>query len=304
MDTKAISKEINLPVKQIEVNGTKLTYIEKGTGEPVVFIHGAVSDFRTWLEQFHEFSKDYWAISYSRRYHQPNIRINKISDYSRVSQTSDLIAFLKALKLEKAHLIGHSFGASIALLTALENPELVKSLILAEPSPFPSLMNEEGISLLSNQKAGFDEALRLAQNGDVQSAVRQFLKVIVGIDVLELLPEERREVVLENAATLAPMLKNYYESPLINHERLKNLTTPTLLITGELSPRISRLSDEAINRCLPNSRIAVLKCASHGLQIENPKGFNRLVLDFLTNQKPTEIKKNQQLYKSIFFEPF
>lgn len=290
-----ISTEIKMPIKEIKVNGTNLAYIKKGIGEPVVFIHGAVSDFRTWLEQFDDFSKYYRVISYSRRYHQPNEKANDNSVYSRTSQTSDLVEFLKALNLEKAHLIGHSYGASIALMAALQNPELVGSLVLGEPSPFVGILNEEGTSLLSEQKAGFDEAIRLAKNGNRESAVRQFLKVIVGVDVLCLLPEEHRSVVLENAETLLPMLQKYYESPSITCVNLKKVNVPTLIITGELSPRIARLSNEMLHRYLLSSESVILKCASHGLQIENPKGFNQLVLDFLSvNKNSIKLVKKTQ----------
>lgn len=294
-----ISKEINIPIRQVEVNGTKLAYIEQGSGEPVVFIHGAVSDLRTWLEQFEEFSKHYRVISYSLRYHQPNESAKDDSVYSRALHTSDLVEFLKALNLEKAHLIGHSYGAAIALLAALQSPELVGSLVLGEPSPFPHLLSDEAKPLLSEQKAGFDEALRLAQNGDKKSAVRQFLRVVVGIDVLELLPEERRAVVLENAETLLPMLQTYYESPFIDCVQLKKVNVPVLIITGELSPRIVRLSNEILHRYLLSSEAAVLKCASHGLQIENSAGFNRLVLDFLSANINTVRSENKEFIPAL-----
>lgn len=286
MQTKqAIQTEVRLPVKQARVNGTQLNYIEKGSGEAVIFVHGAVSDFRTWTEQIDAFSENYRAISYSRRYHQPYEKADETVEYSRISQTADLIGFLKSPGLEKAHLVGHSYGASIALLAALKNPELVASLTLGEPSPFPTLFNEAGLSLLNEQRSEFDEAMRLAENGNEEAAVRCFLHTVVGVDVLALLPDERRAVVLENAGTLLPMLKTYFDSPPISCEQLKSLNIPTLFITGELSPKISRFTNEAINDCLPNSKIAVLKCASHGLQIENPAGFNKLVTDFLSADK-------------------
>ena len=72
--------------------------------------------------------------------------------------------------------------------------------------------------------------------------MREFLHTIVGIDVLCLLPDERRSVVLENADTLLPMLRTYYESPSLSRKQLKQLNVPTLLVTGEFSPRISRVA--------------------------------------------------------------
>ena len=286
METKqAIQTEIGLSVKQTQVNGTSLNYIEKGSGEAVIFIHGAVSDFRTWIEQIDAFSENYRAISYSRRFHQPNENVNQTAEYSRLSQANDLIEFVKSLEIEKAHLVGHSYGASIALIAAVKNPELVASLTLGEPSPFSALLNETEISFLNEQKNAFNEAIRLAENGSRESAVRYFLHTVVGVDVLPLLPEERRIVVLENARTLLPMLKNYYDSPRLVCEQIKGLNIPTLLITGELSPKISRVTNQAINRCLRNSKVEILKGVSHGLQIENSSGFNRIVSDFLSANK-------------------
>ena len=102
---------------------------------------------------------------------------------------------------------------------------------------------------------------------------------------MRLLPDESCAVALENADTLLPTLATYYDSPPLSRKKLKNLNVPALLITGALSPQISRVSDEAIYRSLPNSETAILQCASHGLQIENPKKFNSLVLDFYNRRK-------------------
>lgn len=290
----------NLPIKKAEVNGTTLSYIEKGSGEPLVFIHGAVSDFRTWTEQFEAFAADYRVISYSRRGHYPNDAETDTAQYTRERHAADLVEFLKALDLKKAHLVGHSYGASIALMAARENPELVGSLILGEPSPFPALFSEEEIPLLAQQKAGFDKAIQLSEIGNQELAVREFLHTIVGIDAFGLLPEERRAVILENARTLLPMLRHYYNSPM-DAEQISRVKTPVLLITGELSPLIARVGNKLIDRHLPNSKIAVLKCASHGLQIENPEGFNQLVWDFLRVNKNTDrLAKYKQLYDSVF----
>jgi non-heme chloroperoxidase len=276
---------LSTEIKTTEVNGARLAYIEKGAGEPVVFIHGALSDFRTWLGQMEAFSENYRAVSYSRRFHQPNGGAGENAEYSRALHTADLIGFLQKLNLGRAHLVGHSYGASMALLAALEKPELVASLTLGEPSPFPDLLDEEGKRLAAEQKSGFDELIRLAESGDLESAAANFLKTVVGADVLGMLPDERRTVVLANAGTLPPMLRAYYDSPQITPEQLKNLKVPALFVSGEFSPPISRVNNEQLNNYLPNSEIKILPGASHGLQIENTDGFNKLVLNFLSAQK-------------------
>jgi pimeloyl-ACP methyl ester carboxylesterase len=297
METQEIA---NPTLKNVEANGAKLSYIEKGSGEPVVFVHGAVSDFRTWLEQFNALANDYRVISYSRRGHYPNDAETDDSEYTRDAHAADLIEFLKTLKLEKTHLIGHSYGAAVALLAAVRQPALVGSLVLAEPGPFPALLDEDADWLLAAQRAGFERVMRLAQNGEQEAAVREFLHTVIGIDAYCLLPAERRAVVLENAGTLLPMLRRYYDSAL-TAEQLKNLKVPALFITGEISPVIARLTCKTIDRYLPNSKIAVLKCASHGLQMENPEGFSQLAVDFLAvNRKTAPLDEKSLLYSPIF----
>lgn len=286
-DSKEPLKVGDISVKHVPVNDTSLAYVEKGDGEAVVFVHGAISDLRIWQEQVECFSHHYRAISYSRRRHWPGEQVKEDRPYSRSLHTHDLVGFLNALDLKNVHLVGHSFGGAIALLTALEHPELVGSLILGEPSPFLGLFDESEVDLLSKQKIGFDEAYLLAQRGNADGAIRQFLKVIVGADVLDQLPPAARGVVRENASSLAPMLEHYFVSPPISREQLSKCTAPTLLISGEFSPKIALLSNGRLHHCLPNSEEVTLYSTSHGLHIENPAGFNQVVLNFLANRGQT-----------------
>ena len=268
-------------VSYAEVNGTKLAYTEKGEGEAVVFLHGGLSDLRSWHEQQNLVSQYFKTFSYSRRHHYPNNQESG-GEYSPAQHTADLVGFLKALGIEKAHLVGRCYGGSLALLTALQHPESVLSLILGEPVNLTGFPDEEGISLLSKQKIGFNEAIQLARKDKKEWAIRQFFNVIVGADILDQLPDHVRGVVMENTDTLEPMLNTYYDLPPISCDDLKQVAVPTLLISGEFSPRIARLNNERLKTCLPNSQAVILQGTSHGLHIENPEGFNRMLLEFLS----------------------
>jgi len=273
----------DIPVKHVLVNDTSLAFIEKGNGKPVVFVHGAISDLRIWLEQVESFSHHYRAISYSRGTHWPAEQVKVDRPYTLSLHTRELIGFLGALNLKKVHLVGHSFGGAIALHTALEHPELVESLVLAEPGPILALFGVSEVDLIAKQKIGFDEALLLAQRWSAEAAIRQFLKVIVGADVLDQLRPLTRSVALDNAPTLAPMLEHYFVSPPVKSEQLGKVKAPTLLISGEFSPKIGLLTNERLHNVLPNSEEVILYSVSHGLHIENPAAFSQVVLDFLAN---------------------
>ncbi len=270
-----------MPVNYVKVNGTKLAYIEQGEGQPVVFLHGGLCDLRTWSEQQNLVSRHYKSITYSRRYHQPNEWTGDGSDYSMIQHVDDFITFLEALNLKNVHLVGRCLGASIALLAALRHPEMIRSLVLGEPSLFVNLVDEEDSTLLAKQKVQFNEAVQLARRDKKEWAVRQFLNVSVGADVLDQMPNIYRRMLLENANTLEPMLETFYDTPGVSCEKLKRLNVPALLVSGEFSPKLSRLSNEKLSACLPDSESVILRGTSHGLHLENSKGFSDVLLNFL-----------------------
>lgn len=59
--------------KTVFINGADLAYVEMGSGDPLVFIHGSVGDYRTFVPQFEAFAQHYRIVSYSRRFHPPNV---------------------------------------------------------------------------------------------------------------------------------------------------------------------------------------------------------------------------------------
>ena len=181
--------------KEIRVNDVTLNYIEQGQGDPVVFVHGTLGDYRTWDGQIEPFSKKYRVISYSRRYHYPNHWPQDTSSFSVVVHAEDLVAFIKALKVGRVHLVGHSFGAFISLLVAGDYPELIRSLTLVEP-PVMSLLTTtpQGDSLLQNlQRRPIQNSPAEAfQGGDNEEGVRRFINRVLGDNAYENLPPNVR----------------------------------------------------------------------------------------------------------------
>jgi pimeloyl-ACP methyl ester carboxylesterase len=109
-------------LKTVRVNGAELHYVDQGSGVPVVFVHGGLEDYREWHEQVEAFSKRYRAIAYSRRYNYPNLRVVPESRYSPIVDADDLAALIKKLGLAPAHIVGHSYGAYVALFLAASYP--------------------------------------------------------------------------------------------------------------------------------------------------------------------------------------
>ena len=123
----------------IKTNGTNLEYIDEGQGDPVVFVHGSLGDFRSWNLQTGPSSKLHRVIAYSRRYHYPNAEPGERLDYSVDLHARDLESLIRDLGLQRPHIVGTSYGAYIALVLAAGRPEMVRSLTLGEPPLLPWL---------------------------------------------------------------------------------------------------------------------------------------------------------------------
>ena len=272
-------------VKALFINGDSIHYIDIGKGDPVVFVHGLVGDYRTWGAQMDEFAKNHRVIAYSRRFAYPNKQIiNDSADYTVVSHSKDLFEFLKALNLGPAHLVGHSFGAHTALLTTIDHPGLVRSLTLGE-ALFPWLLQNVpgGDTILNNfERKAVMPVIEAFKNNDNGKAVRALITGVMGDSlVFPNLPEWQREIMMAN--TLEPrgvMLSKNADRP-VTCDDIKKIKVPVLLVNGDKSPLIFSSMRDEIDRCLSNNEKATLPNSSHGLEQQNPAEFNKIVLGFI-----------------------
>lgn len=266
-------------LKRIDIGDVELTYIEQGKGPLVVMVHGALGDCRTWSRQVALLSRNYHVISYSRRYHHLNASPEGAINYSYGRHVEDLTSLLRALRQGPAHLVGHSYGATVAALVALEHPEMVRSLVLGEPSLFSVLSHSQDRVSLRFHRIALRVVQKLSENDEPGLAVREYLKIVGGRDVFDELPLEDLLVINQNAHTLGPMLRTYFEPTNLDH-RTQNLKMPALLIRGERSPGIYGAIIRELHNRLPTSAKVILPEASHGLQLENPESFGAAVIGF------------------------
>ena len=120
-------------MERARIDGAELEYEVSGTGEPVVFIHGAfIADtFRPLLAE-PSLAGRYRLILYHRRGYAGSSRAS--GPVSVAQQAADCRALLRHLGVERAHVVGHSYGGAVALQLALDAPDVVHSLALLEPA--------------------------------------------------------------------------------------------------------------------------------------------------------------------------
>lgn len=279
-------------LKQVDIDGAELRYIEQGRGQLVVLVHGALGDFRTWSRQVALLAQKYHVVSYSRRYHEPNSLPDGEIDYTHRRHVDDLISLIEALGPGSAHLVGYSYGAAVAALVAMERPELVDSLILNEPSLFSMISEPLDKVSLRFHSVALNVLQKLTENGEQRLAVREYVNIVLGKDVFDELPLEDLLIINQNAHTLGPMLRTYFEPTNLDHSSAQKITTPTLLISGEHSPGIYRAITRELNNCLPAAESVILPGASHGLQMEKPEDFGVALMEFLSKNLRGLRKKN------------
>lgn len=264
-------------LKSIFINGDSIHYIDMGKGVPVVFVHGALSDYRTWRHQIDTFANNHRVIVYSRRFAWPNQQtIIDSSKHSYASHVNDLAELLKALKLEPAHLVGHSSGAFIALLVGMEHPELVRSLTLGEP-PVLSLLPAPS----QNDVNPVPEVAKAFMNNEQEKAVRIFINYAMGdSSYFSRLSQFDREIVMTNTQELRAIAFGMDLKPTVTCKDLEKIKTPVLLLGGDKSLSFFALIFSKMEPCLSNKEKATLP-TSHALGIENPSEFKKVVLGFI-----------------------
>ena len=129
----------------VRVNGADLAYVEQGTGDPLLFIHGSLGDYRSWGLQMATFAERYRVVALSRRRHWPNSwPANDEGLCSAHAHAADLAAFIDTLGLGPCHLVGSSYGALAALTMTVSRPDLTRSLVLGEPPLLSWLRETDG----------------------------------------------------------------------------------------------------------------------------------------------------------------
>ncbi len=206
--------------------------MERGSGEPVIFVHGGLGDFRTWLPQMGPFGDRYHAISYSRRAFFPNPWPPGY-DASIRAHVDDLAALIATLGLGGAHLVANSYGGYICLIFALRYPKLVRSLALAEPPVQPLLATLPGGAEMLERvsQAAWIPSAEAFEAGDIEEGVRRFLAGAVGKGTFEAMPERTRNAIMKDAPELGVSMRADHAAfmPDFTCEDATRIEAPTLL---------------------------------------------------------------------------
>ena len=264
--------------KDVQANGIRTNYLESGSGDQhVVLVHGSgpgVTAYANWrlvmpalAERFHVLAPDMAGFGFSERPEK--------GDYGVDMWTDQVVGFLDALNLDRAHVVGNSFGGAIALRLAARHPERVGKLVL---------MGSMGIDFPITE--GLDK---------VWGYEPSFANMRAVLDVFAydraLVPDELAEVryrasmqpgFQESFAAMFPAPRQrWVEAMRTSDEEIRALPHKTLIVHGREDQVIPVDNSLRLMRLVENGDLHVFTHCGHWVQIERSADFNRLVGDFL-----------------------
>jgi pimeloyl-ACP methyl ester carboxylesterase len=270
-------------IYQMEVNGAHLDYAAEGQGPTVVFLHGALADYRMWNPHRAAIAAHYRAISYTQRYFGAAPWASDWPPFGIETHSNDLVHFLQKLAVRAVHLVAWSYAGHIALNVALLHPELISSLFIYELG-VPTYVTDpaELDAFASDANAMFAPIFEAVQDrGNNEEGVRRLLDGSgQRRGYFDSQPSARKDLQMANARTMALQLAQS-PPPVITCEQLGTLSVPTCIAQGEVTRPLFAIVSRAAARCIPNCRHLVVPGANHMWPDEDPAGFAAAVVDFL-----------------------
>jgi pimeloyl-ACP methyl ester carboxylesterase len=255
--------------------------ISAGSGDPVVFVHGAFCDYRFWEGQIEAVGRSLRATAVSLSGFHPGPPL-AASDFSAERHVGELTAFIASFGVP-VHLVGHSRGGRIALNVAAHLNNAVRSLVLIEPGgemdrnfllPQPQAQAKPPAATDTRERA-----MVLIQSGRREDGMRLYIDSGHGDGRWDRLPPAIKRILLANAETISGMVRDR-SSPLAETPARK-ISCPTLLIEGSDSPPIFSRVLDALEAYLPKRKRRRVDGADHFLPWERPSEVNHLLLEWL-----------------------
>lgn len=223
-----------------------LHYIKKGSGFPLLLLHGNGENGDYFVHQIDEFARYFTVYAVDTRGHGRSPRGTAPFTISQFAD--DLLEFMDEQKIEKAHILGFSDGGNIALTFALRRPERVGRLVLNGANLDPS---------------------------GVKPSVQ--VPIVLGYRLASLFKAPKARA---NAELLGLMVNE----PRIDPKKLAALAIPALVIVGSRD-MIKASHSRLIADSLPKGRLSTIE-GDHFIANKQPAQFNRAVLEFLKEETP------------------
>ncbi|WP_420310199.1 alpha/beta fold hydrolase [Streptomyces sp. YS-B37] len=273
----------------LDVAGKKIFVAETGDGPPVLLLHGGgpgASGVSNYQRNIGELAKQYRVI------------VPDLPGYGRSTKGVDgadpfghladaIRGLLDELGLDKAHLVGNSYGGACALRLALDTPDRVDRMVLMGPGGVGTTraLPTPGLNSLLNYYSG---------DGPSQLKLEKFIRtylVFNAADVPDGIIDARYRDSIDPEVVAAPPLRRpkspraVWKMDFTRDARLSRLPVPTLVLWGA-ADKVNRPSGgRMLAERMPNCDLYEVANTGHWVQFERAELFNRLCADFLAGRR-------------------
>ena len=254
------------------VNTIELYYETAGSGETVLFIHGLGSSARDWEMQIPAFAKHYQTVAFDLRGHGQSQKPK--GPYSMSLFAKDTAELIRSLGVDPVHVIGISLGGMIAFQLAVDHPELIKRMVIVNSGPelvvralkerWQVIMRFAIVRLMGMRKMGAVLSKRLFPKDEQEMLRETFVSRWAENDIRAYL-DTMRAIVGWSVA-----------------DKIQNIKMPVLVVAAD-NDYTPVSSKEAYLPKMGNAELTVIEDSRHAVPVEKPEEFNRVVLEFLSN---------------------
>jgi non-heme chloroperoxidase len=259
--------------------GVSLRYAEQGDqgGEAIVFLHGYSDLWFSFSRILPLLSPEYHAFALTERGHGESDKPEccyTVDDFA-----ADVDAFMDAVGIGKATLVGHSGGSFMAQRVALSYPHRVSRCVLIGSAT--TLLNNEGIRELGKEMLALEDPVP-------PEFVREFQESTIYYPV----PDEFLETVVSESLKLpARVWRDYWEGVVLTVDhaaRLDGIDVPTLILWGEQDALFPREEQERLAAAIPGATLKMYPETGHAVHWERPEWVVRDLEAFIKNTRPAQ----------------
>jgi pimeloyl-ACP methyl ester carboxylesterase len=255
-------RSLKVTRERVQAAGKRISYEAAGSGDPIVLVHGLSGSTQWWSRNVRALAKRYRVFLVDLpgfgTMRQP------LRSYPLSKAATWLKAWMEAVGLERAHLVGHSMGAYISIRLAAASPQLVDRLILVTPGGFRMRRSQLGY-VLPLLKA-------------IRHTTPAFLPVLA------------RDAVRAGPLALWRAGRELLAEDI--EEDLAAVTAPVLLLFGEKDTLVPPSIGPIMRNMISNSQLLVMRGAGHVPMFDRPREFNAAVLAFLAGKQVGEQSGN------------
>lgn len=256
----------------VENGGEQIYYESVGAGEALVLSHGLGGNHAIWYQQVPEFAQRFRVITWDQRGFGRST--NATNEAGPAAAADDLRALLDHLKIDRAHLVGQSMGGWAVMGFALEHPDRVRSLILADTL---------GGIYTPEAAKHFDTYIRDSMSGTPPDRLPITRHPAIGEQLGEQDPAKAflYRQIGSTTAPAPPGMGLKLRQTAYPLEKVRVLNIPTLFVVGEHDPIFPPAVIRNIAAEVPGARVVELPGTGHSPYFETPAAWNDAVSVFL-----------------------